>query len=619
MDTMRCARVATRMPSARGKCANAPPHHRLPGSWDNLVRYHPIASISIGLLCSASPGGTLTFTEVTGAAGITAAHTIPVVSDMKPAYAEMAGGGAVGDFNNDGWQDIFFLGGGGVSDQLLINNGNGTFTNQAAAWGVDKVHLGCAANVGDFNGDGMLDIYAVSWGIPAAGLGGFAPGLHILYRNNGDGTFTDIATSAGVNLTSNTPDGYGCAFGDYDNDGDLDLAVGGWFASQDRNRLFRNNGDETFTDVTTTAIPGVNMDTVHGFAPRFVDMDGDGWNELLWAADFVTSKYLKNNADGTFTDLTPTNGTGLDENGMGSTVADFNNDGLLDWYVTNIFSNAPTERFGNRLYMNNGAHSFTESAALNDADNGGWGWGACACDLDLDGWLDIAETNGWRMDTGEYLGENSYIFINDGTGYFTESHAACTFSNVTQGRGLSTLDYDNDGDRDILIFESQGPLRLYRNNYIENNTDRHWLRVFITNDARPDLPPNGMGARVKATVGEQRYLRCIDGGSNYLTNSELSAHFGIASATKVDVLTITWPTGESIVMNDVGANQTITIHPPTLPACDGDVNNDNTVDVNDISYVLFRLGGTTDGDANGDNIVDVNDISYVLFRLASPC
>ena len=578
-----------------------------------------ICSAALAAVAPATHAGTLTFTEATAAANISAAHTLPIVSDMKPAYAEMAGGGAVGDFNNDGWQDIFFLSGGSSPDQLLINNADGTFTNQAAAWGVDKTHLGCAANVGDFNSDGFLDIYAVSWGIPVASSGGFAPGLHILYRNNGDGTFTDIATSAGVNLTSNTPDGYGCAFGDYDNDGDLDLAVSGWFATQDRNRLFRNNGNETFTDVTDTAIPGVNMDVVNGFSPRFVDMDGDGWNELLWAADFQTSKYLKNNTDGTFSDITAASGTGLDENGMGNTVGDFNNDGLLDWYVTSIFSDAPTERFGNKLYLSNGSHSYTESADTNDAANGGWGWGTCACDLDLDGWLDIAETNGWRMDTGEYIAENSYIFINDTDGTFTESHASCAFSNITQGRGLATLDYDNDGDRDILVFESQGPLRLYQNMYVENNSDRHWLRVFINNDARPDLPPNGMGARVEAQINGQSYVSCIDGGSNFLANSELSAHFGLGAETKVDLLTITWPNGESVSVANIFADQTITIAPPAPAACDGDANGDKTVDVNDISYVLFRLGGTTDGDVNADNTVDVNDISYVLFRLGLPC
>ena len=317
-------------------------------------------------------------------------------------------GGAVADFNQDGWPDIFLLGG-EEGDALYINDQDGTFTEEATAWGVDLIHRGHGAAAGDYNGDGWTDLYITSGGDVS---GSDLPGQHLLYKNNGDGTFTDVAAVAGVHQTSATDgDATSAAFGDYDLDGDLDLFVctTGATGTTDGNRLFRNNNDGMFSDVTASAGITIGM---NGFSPRFVDMNGDRYPELLVAADYGTSRYYLNNGNGTFADLTVPSGTSLESNGMGQTVADFNRDGMQDWYVTSIYRDLVSlNQDGNYLYVNQGNNTFTAPVA-HGARDGGWGWGTAALDFDHDGFIDLAETNGWQ--DAEYYGEISYLYHNQG-------------------------------------------------------------------------------------------------------------------------------------------------------------------------------------------------------------
>ncbi len=463
----------------------------------------------------------------------------------------MMGGAAAGDFNNDGWEDLFVIGGGLRADALFINQGDGTFQDVAETAGLSELHIGSGAAVGDYDEDGWLDIFVTSFGDPDAP----GPGQHRLYHNNGDLTFTDVAQSAGVNQTSAAlADGFGAAFGDYDLDGDLDLFVAGWRKDSAGNRLFRNHGDGTFDDVTNAS--GIIDDGIRGFTPCFADMDGDRYPELLLVADFGTSRYFVNNGGVTFSEYTDASGTGLEWSGMGSAVNDFTGDGLLEWYTTAIYDDDDSGRGdGNKLYINQGEHSFTEAAQASGVDDGGWGWGTVAVDLNHDGWLDIVETNGWELPA--YTAELAKVWLNNGDNTFMEAAAATGFDHALDGLGLLNLDYDNDGDQDIVVTAPNDELRLYRNDLAGGNA--HWFRVFLDTQAVPDLAPNGFGSRIVLHSGGQTYYRYLDGCSHYLSQSELSAHFGLGAASIVDELRVEWANGAVTVLNGLAADQSMTI------------------------------------------------------------
>ena len=508
---------------------------------------------------SPTAAADIRFVECTDAVGLSAVHR-----PLWDNYTAMSSGGAVADFNNDGWQDIYFVAGGEASDSLFINNGDGTFTDHAEKAGIATPHRGVGIAVGDYDSDGWIDIFVTSLGPSDIFIS--MPGYHLLYHNNGDGTFTDRAEEAGVNFTSPAkPDGMGACFGDYDLDGDLDLFVTAWTPGIGGNVLLQNKGDGTFTDVTEPA--GVLNDSIWGFTPRFVDMDGDRYPELLITGDFRTSLYYRNNGNGTFTDITEDSGTGLDDNGMGSAIGDFNNDGLFDWFVTSVYSlvgaeyEYPTPGTGNMLYLNNGNHRFQEIAKRAGVHDGGWGWGAVSMDVDHDGYLDLVETNGFpvlnRDAKQEWLRDKSYIFGNNGDLTFTDKTDHYGFRHYIEGRGMVHLDYDNDGDQDIAIFNRQEKITFFRHDLSGENI--HWLRVFLDTAESEELAPNGIGSRVTVSIGHMRLHRYLDGGPGYLGSSELSAHFGLGRAAQVDELKIEWANGDTTVRHNVSSDQTITV------------------------------------------------------------
>ncbi|MEZ4866226.1 MAG: CRTAC1 family protein [Caldilineaceae bacterium] len=492
--------------------------------------------------------GAGTFSDHTVAANLAITHTTYTKTELNM----MISGAAAGDFNNDGWQDLFVLGGGATADALYINQQDGSFREEGAAWGLADHQRGSGAAVGDYNNDGWLDIFVTSHGITETA----SIGHHRLYRNNHDGSFTDVAQAAGVNQSSPTmPDGFGASFGDYDLDGDLDLFVTGWQQGSKGNRLFRNNGNGTFSDVTNSS--GAFNSGLRGFSPCFADMNGDRYPELLVAGDFSTTKYFVNNGNGSFTDQSVTAGVAIPIYGMGSTVADLNNDGRLDWYVTSIY-HATFGGEGNRLFINQGNDQFVESAAAAGTDNGRWGWGTAAVDLNHDGWVDIAETNGWPLEA-QFRDQPARLWMNQGNDHFSEEAAAAGLDHNLDGRGLLAFDYDNDGDEDIVITSNNGRLYLFRNEI--TGSDAHWLRIFLDTSQRADLAPNGIGARVQVSIGGNSYVRTIQACANYLSQSELSAHFGLGSASVADEVRVEWPNGEVTTLTNIDLNQTLTIAP----------------------------------------------------------
>lgn len=564
------------------------------------------ASVMTDLAPSGALAQSLHFSDQTSPAGVACAHAMDL---SNFGTQSMAAGGAAGDFDNDGWQDLFVLGGWGNPDKLFINNRNGTFTERGAASGVARIHRGMGIAVGDFDADGWLDIFISSEPYPGG------PTTNVLYHNNHNGTFTDVAIAAGVAFAPGMAvgGGWGAAWGDYDLDGWLDLAVADWTRSPGGNRVYHNNGNGTFTNVTTTALNPAWMD-VQGFSPRFVDMNGDRFPELLWVSDFGQSRYFVNNGNGSFSNATAGSGVGLDGNGMGTAVADFNGDGRPDWFVTSIYNTTPYPNqpgTGNMLYMNQGAHQFSEVSQSSGVKRGGWGWGAIAEDMDNDGLVDIAHTNGFYYSGPEFDNDPTCVFRNLGTGAFAEAAPACGVTHTGQGRGMVALDYNNDSRMDLVIFTNGGAMALYRNDTTGPGTSG--LRVLLSTRASHGLAPNGYGAHLVATVNGAQQHRWITGGSNYLSQSELSAHFGLGTATEVQQLRVEWPDGTVTLRSHIVANQTMTIS-----SCPGDWNADGALSVQDIfDYLNEWFGGG--GDFDGGGQTTVQDIFDYLNSWFSGC
>ncbi|MBL4810258.1 MAG: CRTAC1 family protein [Phycisphaerales bacterium] len=572
-----------------------------------------MSSLTLASNCLAGQP-VLDFTDLTDQAGLTS------INDFSPDqnYARMIAGGVAADFNNDGYDDILHLGSLNPNS-LFINNKDGTFTDQAADWGIAGPFHSYAASAADFNNDGYIDIFITAFG-PAAG----APqaNVHMLMRNNGPDnkgqwSFTDIAQTAGVNQLfpgNVSKEGTGSGWGDYDLDGDLDLFVCAYSALLPGNRLFRNDGlDQNnnwkFTDVTAEA--GLEQTGIAGFLPSLVDMNNDRYPDLIIIGDAGSSKFYTNNQDGTFTDTTnQAQGLGT-ANGMGIDTADINNDGLLDFFVSNIRFVNPNAG-GNILLIQNPDNSFTNTATSSGARDGYWGWGSLINDFDHDGDKDILETNGWHL-TG-FGNKPVTLYLNNGDAtQFTESAQACGIAHTGQGRGLIRLDADNDGDIDAVIFNYKEPTAFYSNNLItpkKTPPNAHWSRIKLDTSARDSLAPQGIGAMITVSTATKDYLLPIHNNVSYCGTSPAEAHIGLASESTISAIRVAWPDGSFTTWTDQAADQILTLSAPAFAA---DYDASGTVDIDDIYTFIGAMGSRSlTADHNGDAQIDFFDISAFL-------
>ena len=550
-----------------------------------------------GWSVSSSFSGDLLLVDATLEVGLVGGH-----QPHAPGYFLLdewvSGGMAVGDFDRNGWPDLFVLGGGGVPDQLFMNDGDGTFTDRAAEWGVASQHCGGSAAVLDFDGDGWLDIHLTSSGFQNDDQG--RTGKHRLYRNTGEGSFEDVAFFTGVRFGSFIfPNPSGIAVGDYDLDGDLDLFVSAW--------LYTNLSDGTFLDRIVPA--GLHQSGVWWFQGRFADTNGDLHPELLVSGDFGTSRCFVNQRDGTFLDRTEVVGAGLDENGMGQALGDFDRNGQLDWYVTSIFNDSPSKGFrnGNQLYMGTDDLVFSEEGVARGVEDGGWGWGAIAIDLDLDGWEDLVEVNGRA--SAQWIGEPGKVFRNLGGGVFEEIALACGFDGTGDDRSVVWLDADRDGDADLVVQENNGPLRYYRNDAASG----HWLQIEFDTSTHPHLAPDGFGTRVVVRHGGVEWVRVMDGGPSYLATSEPVVHFGLGDVDLIEEVEVRWARGMVTLLHDVPADQRLTLVAPRL----GDLDADGSVGPIDLSMLLGSWGesdsvSATMADLDLDGTIGPGDLATLL-------
>ena len=514
-----------------------------------------------------------TFTNVTQAAGINYVQGPALTERSLATVIVHTGGAAAGDFDGDGWTDLFVTRSDNT-DILYRNLGNGQFADvTSSSFGTSPIRTSTNAPAwGDIDNDGDLDLYVSVVG----------QNQHLLYINQGDGTFTEQAVLRGAGVGNGTDPiyGSGISLGDYDRDGYLDMFVAEWrpgsiFREPFYARLLHNRGaaapgeftDQTFAaGVTKEVAPGVFIGNSMSFSPRFADLDGDRHPDLVITGDNKSSQLFWNNGDGTFSDGTEAAGIATGLNDMGSAIGDIDGDGRLDWFITDIFrhdGSVPANENGNRLWHNDGNRQFSDQTTAAGVRNAHWGWGTAMFDYDNDGDLDIGATNGFVSFPG-FFNDPTKLFENDGTGVFTEVGGTVGFDHVGQGRGLLTFDYDNDGDLDVFLANNGEQPVLYRN---DGGNDNGFLRIDLEGTLSNR---DGIGALIRVTPDLDEpasfIVREVDAGTHYLSQSEFTAHFGLGNdVTTIDEVVIEWPSGITQRLTDLDINMKITVTETAVP------------------------------------------------------
>ncbi|MBW2274523.1 MAG: CRTAC1 family protein [Deltaproteobacteria bacterium] len=561
---------------------------------------------------TAEEGGSKpAFVDVAREAGITHTHHKPVLdaklSNIMSWMASVGAAVASVDYDRDGWMDLYFTDSRkGEPNRLYRNQGDGTFRDVGPAAGVADVNgedgTSMDAAFADYDGDGWPDLYLVRWGHDA------------LFRNRGDGTFEEVTTALfeGRDATPGMEwaNGNAVLFLDYDLDGRLDIYVGNYFQPVDlwhlentlvmhesfetarnggANFLFHQEADGRFREVAGEL--GVD-DVGWTLAVGSADLDNDGWPDLYCADDFGPDQLYLNDRDGGFRNATEA-AIGFDtKKGMNVDFGDFNNDGWLDIFVANI-TTAEYLQEGGMLWHNNGPSAdgqvtLTDIALEAGTYDGGWGWGAKFLDYDNDGDLDIVAANGFiSAGEGSYwydlaswtvvgddptdsrnwpdIGDRSFsgfermrLWRNDGLDSFTERGRELGLTSTRDGRGVATLDYDNDGDLDIFIANQGQAPHLYRN---DGDGLGHWLMVALEADAEATgVNRDALGARVTLVRGDGgRMIREREGGNGYSGQSDPRLHFGLGADESIALLEVRWPDGGVQYLENVAADQRLVI------------------------------------------------------------
>jgi enediyne biosynthesis protein E4 len=502
------------------------------------------------------------------------------------------------DYDQDDWLDIFLVNGSRLDgfagvrpDQVPIsrlfkNNRDGTFTDVTQKSGLGHSGWGQGCCVGDYDNDGWNDLFVTYYG------------QNMLYRNNGNGTFTEVTAKAGL-LQPPGPGGRprwntGCAFLDYNKDGNLDLFVANYIdfdvktaplpeaagctykgiqvacgppgLEGGKNILYHNNGDGTFTDVSEKA--GI-LDTIgtYGLSVAVADLDNDGWPDIYVANDSTSATFYRNQKDGTFKDEAIESGIayspdGKPQAGMGVSIGDFKRDGSLDIVKTNFAGDTDS------LYANQGDGNFEDQTYRSGLgiNTRYLGWGVGFFDPDNDGWLDILICNGhvYPEVAASHIeapyAEPKYLYRNLRNGQFEDvtAKAGSGITDAAPARGCAFGDYDNDGDIDVVVNCVNALPQLLRCDPVNSpgTPARNWikLRLVGTRSNR-----TGIGARITVTAENRpgKLLRQIDelrSGGSYFSQNDLRLHFGLDAATKADLVEITWPSGTKDLLKNLEAN-----------------------------------------------------------------
>ncbi len=486
------------------------------------------------------------------------------------------------DFDQDGWLDIFQVNGTRLegfpsnppTNHLYRNNHDGTFLDVTDKAGLRRTGWGQGVCIGDYDNDGWDDLFVTYYG------------ENVLYKNKGNGTFTEVTKQAGL-LNGKDRWGSGCAFVDYDKDGQLDLFVAnyinfdlkkakpllcpyrGVMASCGHtgmpggvNLLYHNNGDGTFTNVSEPA--GITKTNgTYGLSVLVADFNNDTWPDVYVANDMAPSALFRNNKNGTFTDIAPEAGCAFNlegkvQAGMGAAAGDYDGDGWFDIFKTNFSDDTST------LYRNLGKDIFDDvTINVGMGVNTRWlGWGCGFFDPDNDGWLDLFLVNGHiypevdDLKTITNYRQRKVVYRNERNGKFSDISAELggAVMEPNSSRGCAFGDFDNDGDIDIAVNAINSFPELLR---CDSTTNNNWLTVKLVGTKSNR---SGIGARVKCDVeGQHTQMDEVRSGGSYYSQNDLRLHFGLGKASTVKKLEIQWPSGAVETFRDIPANQILTI------------------------------------------------------------
>jgi hypothetical protein len=526
------------------------------------------------------------FTDIAAQAGLTQPVIYGAIEHKNYILETTGCGCAFIDYDNDGWVDVFILNGSrldgsaeGATNRLYKNNRDGTFTDVTVKSGLARSGWSSGVCIGDYNNDGFDDLFITYYG------------QNVLYRNNGNGSFTDVTEKAGL-LHGKPRWGSGCTFLDYNRDGLLDLFVSNYLDFDLAHApalgangncawkgipvmcgprgfptlppsLYRNNGNGTFTDIS--AASGIDKGRgSYGMTAVAADFDNDGWPDIYVACDSTPSFLFRNNHDGTFSEIGLETGVALNEDGMeqagmGLGIGDYNLDGNLDILKTHFADDTSI------LYKNNGKGMFddvTNQSGL-AVETRYISWGAGMADLDNDGLPDLFIVTGGVYPEVEVklpaypVKGPRIIFRNLGGGKFEElvGEAGPGMATPHVSRGCAFGDFDNDGDVDVLIVNLNEPPSLLRNDVTGKN---HWLKLKLVGT---QSNRSAIGARVTARYGGRRQAQEVLSQSSFYSANDLRLHFGLGAASTVD-LEIRWPNGNTQVMANVKSDQILTIKEP---------------------------------------------------------
>lgn len=527
----------------------------------------------------------VTFTDIASQAGIKDSTIYGGVNSKKYIIETNGCGVAFFDYDNDGWTDIFVMNGNRLegfpkgaepTNHLYKNNKNGTFTDVTDKANLRRTGWGSGVTVGDYNNDGNEDLFLTYYG------------QNVLYRNRGNGSFEDVTAKAGFPI-GNIRWGSGTTFIDYDRDGDLDLFVANYLKFDvktapepgkggncfwkgipvncgpkglpfDTNLFYRNNGDGTFSDVSDAS--GIAKVTGrYSMTAIVTDYNNDGWQDIYVACDSTSSTMYRNNKDGTFTDVSLESGTAYNEDGnaqagMGVTIGDYDNDGFADIFKTHFADDLPI------LYKNSGRDFFDDASRMAGFDHTRYvQWGTGFADFDNDGWQDILTVTGnVYPEIEKYFKEYPHrsprlLYQNLGNGRFKDvsMSAGTGISEPKSSRGSAYGDFDNDGDVDALVMNMNEPPLLLRNDLKSEN---NWLKIKLVG---VKSNRSAIGSRVVVKFGTQKQRQEVMSQTSYYSHNDIRLHFGLGKEKQVESIEIHWASGDVETLKNVAANQIITI------------------------------------------------------------